>query len=226
MNVAITAGVLGVGVGSETANVDFYLTYLSPQLLAAAIHREAVRRGATEQEEEALLLEANDRLVTQNSMVFVLYMRSDNPNATVHLEPFGDRAELLAFDGTVVAPWRYEPLFDSPLDMRPGTRWGYILFPLSSCESGQPVNVVNLNQQPSLSVKIVNAGFSYPGNGPASSVTLSWTYNLVPIELVGHLTQRLPFVTLSEAKGLTPNSAETCLSQARFFVATLLRMTM
>jgi len=46
-----------------------------------------------------------------------------------------------------------------------------------------------------------------------------------PPYLVGHLTQRLPFVTLSEAKGLTPNSAETCLSQARFFVAALLRMT-
>ncbi len=190
VNVAIEAGFLTIG--RETATVDFYLTYLSPQLLAAAIHQEAVRRSYNAMEEERLLFEANERLVSQSSMAFVLYMKSDNPNAAVHLEPFGSKAQLLAFDGTAVSPSRYEPLFDSALDMRPGIRWGYILFPLCGCTSGQLVDVVNLDQQPSLSVQIVGVGFSYPGYPPESFTNLSWNYNLVPIELPLEQALKIP----------------------------------
>jgi hypothetical protein len=179
----------GLFTNPEYANFDFYLTYLSPQLITAAVHREALARGFTTEEEEQLLRDVNQRLLTENSMVFILYMKTNNPDLGVNLSPVKQNIHLLPIGGPVIPPSKYEPLFDTEFDMRAqnGTRFGYLFFPLSNgCSNGQLVNAVDPSRLASVSVKIDNARVAFSNAGP------SWTFNLVPVDLGLEEALRIP----------------------------------
>jgi hypothetical protein len=171
-------------IGVETADFDIYLTYLSPQLIVSAVHRESIRRDYDEEQETNLLREVNERLLAQNSIVFVFYVTSNKPNAKIDLSPFKDSVLMKTTRGQEIRPTQYEPLFDNPLDMRSGSHWGYIFFPLSAgCSNGQLINAIDLNQEPSISMRITNVRFSYEDFVPEFKTNLAWNFNLVPIDL-------------------------------------------
>jgi hypothetical protein len=170
-------------LSGEWLDFDIYMTYLSPHLIVSAVHQEAMKRSYNEQQERELLLEVNQRLIADNSMIFILYIRSYNPNAVVDLSAISSMT-LLTTDGRQIRPSKYDHLFDQPVDMRETIRNGYIFFPLSSgCSTGHLVEPIDVSAEPLLSVRINNARFAYKDQSPVLTTNFSWNYNLIPIGL-------------------------------------------
>jgi hypothetical protein len=174
-----------LGIGNKIVTTNFSLIYLSPQLIETAVHLEALKRGYGLDKEELLFLEVNKRLVSENTLAFILYIKTDNPNLTLSFSPVQDRVGLMTVNHTAkIAPSKFEPLFNQPLQTHGQPRWGYIFFPASQgCNNGVANDVIDISKEPSLSVQIDSMAFSYEVQPANATTQLSWNYNLAPMDM-------------------------------------------
>lgn len=191
-----TVGIEGVGW------TDFYLTYISPQLIEAAVNYKVAREGLIAHEREKLLEDVNRRLVQQNKIPFILYINwyerhmSEN-DARLRIGPLSQTMKLINLRGKASPPIEYDHLFDMELRLK-DDRKGYIFFPRQS----EGIVTVDFYSDASFSVVLEGSRFwdaDYGEEFAAGVVSEGWSFDLVPVEFPVERLAKMP-VTLPSAR--------------------------
>jgi hypothetical protein len=163
-------------------HVYFYLTYLSPQLVQAAIKYRAVSDGLSEHEVTDLVREVNLRLRESDSLGFILRVVGNYPGISAEMgTPLQSNIRLVNTFGDSFSSLEYDRVFDYPIEANQYVK-GYLFFPRS--QAGKIS--VDLDTAPSIFVRIDEVHvrlYDRGGYGEwAESASIAWRYDLVPID--------------------------------------------
>ena len=197
-----------VSIPSGDANVNFYLTYLSPQLLESAIEYQSILKNLSAEDVSALESEVKDRLREKDTIAFLLRMMSSSPNLTIKFgDNFSANTWLENIDGDKFSPSEYDHMLDYPLLTREIIQ-SYIYFP----KSYEGKVSVDLDRSPSIfiassEINISNGSETIPNN------IAMWRFNLVPIEFpLADLEARPPSAPSSSASSSSGPSSNLGIS--------------
>lgn len=166
----------------DEPRVLFRLTYLSPQLIEAAIEYKAITEGLQSSRTAELREEVLRRLSQEQRIPFIFSVEAnlgceEGTEYSVKLALM-EGLSLYNLKGASVHPIEYDRIFDVELT-RDGVRRGYIFFP----KTVKGADIVNLYNDASFTVRLDNVQF-IPKEAYFEHVTanLAWNYNLVPLD--------------------------------------------
>jgi len=159
-------------------NADYYLAYLDPHLLEAAVNYKAALEGLSGRERQELLEEVTRRLVQGDTIPFILYVRGNHESLIVDLGSLDTSMHLVNIRGVEVTASEYDQLLGEPMLLNKD-RIGYIFFPSQLHEP-----VVDLANDSSFTVvATAEAQATHGVFRTQHTQSLHWRFNLVPIEI-------------------------------------------
>jgi hypothetical protein len=174
------------GTGTATYEVRYYLTYLSPQLVEAAIKYKAAWEGLSAEETSQLVDEVRRRLRQRNAIPFLLRIAANKPDLNLQMQPFSENIFLQNTKGEKFGPIEYDRLFDYPYVLAI-VEEGYVFFPRTQ----DAVATVDLSNDPSIFVRIEEARLS-TNEYTSRTDAVAWRFDLVPVDFPLEELARMP----------------------------------
>jgi hypothetical protein len=172
----VETGTGAFGTGTTTYEVRYYLTYLSPQLVEAAIEYKAAQERLSSEESMELVEEVRQRLRQHNAIPFLLRIAANKSDLTLQMQPFSENVFLQNTKGEKYNPTEYDRVFDYPYELST-VEEGYVFFPRTQGTT----TTVDLDNDPSIFLRIEEARLSTDAYGPRTDA-IEWRFDLVPVD--------------------------------------------
>lgn len=165
-------------LGIENIDTYYYLTYLSPQLIEAAINQMGYESGMTDDEKYLLFDKIKEKLRFGNNLPMLLSIKSNDPRVDIQIVNETSKIFVRSINGDTFGLDKYSGSFDYPISLET-MQSGYLFFPI---EKPNAIEGINLNNDPSFFVRMENIIIK-KGRFYSDRQTLSWDVKLVPITL-------------------------------------------
>ncbi len=166
-------------VGSPT--VQFYLTYLGPQVVEALVLDRAVRQGIPSEQRPDLLVAYDRALDAYNVFPFVLTLRGPQDRSKqVVVAPLNQKMVLVNQNHqSIPAESNVSPVFSAPINLERGGAAGYVFFPRTTGTGCNPT--INLAIDRSFDVSLSGIGLSGFLSMPfISNDAATWSFDSLP----------------------------------------------